>query len=55
MTCSEGGSTYAPAVVEKFTTAKGGYLVEFFATDSHPFPPADETSNLMTKALRKLS
>ncbi|MCG6493874.1 serine/threonine-protein kinase [Kitasatospora sp. A2-31] len=55
LTCSEDGSPYAPAVVEKFTAARGGYLVEFFATDSHPFPPAEETSALMTTALRKLS
>ncbi|MFJ3791581.1 serine/threonine-protein kinase [Kitasatospora sp. NPDC090091] len=55
LTCSEGGSPYAPAVVEKFTAARGGYLVEFFATGSYPFPPAEETSTLMTKALRKLS
>ncbi|WP_395297879.1 protein kinase [Kitasatospora hibisci] len=55
LTCGEGGTLYAPAVVEKFTAARGGYLVEFFATDSYPFPPAEETSALMTKALRKLS
>ncbi|MBP0450864.1 serine/threonine protein kinase [Kitasatospora sp. RG8] len=53
-TCTENGITYAPAVVDKVTTAKGGYLVEFFATESRPFPPAGQVEALMTKALGKL-
>ncbi|MFI6846695.1 protein kinase [Kitasatospora sp. NPDC050467] len=53
-TCTYGGTTYAPAVVDKVTTSKGGYLVEFFATESSPFPPGGVAEALMTKALGKL-
>ncbi|MGF1428544.1 serine/threonine-protein kinase [Kitasatospora sp. LaBMicrA B282] len=52
-TCTESGSTTpdAPAVVEKLTTSKGGYLVEFFADI---FPPDPQRADLITKALAKL-
>ncbi|MFD0276152.1 serine/threonine-protein kinase [Kitasatospora sp. NPDC127111] len=53
-TCTEGGTTYAPAVVDKVTTAKGGYLVEFFASGDTPFPPGGVAEDLMRKALAKL-
>ncbi|MEU6236556.1 serine/threonine-protein kinase [Kitasatospora sp. NPDC047058] len=53
-TCTENGTTYAPAVVDKVTTAKGGYLVEFFASDRSPFPPTGVAEDLMRKALAKL-